>query len=184
MPTDRRKWPQGLYDPRLGPYFGGAPPAGQRPVFSYTFEPPLDDLPGGTTVLAEFRGTGIVDPQPWAVRENFYTSVPDRINFPLDPLKAGDAHIRKNDDRTVAGVKRNYWTYYYNRNVTSYVTDPNVLMDRDFLSGFAGPRDSFGPDDVKYFNWRFIMKNNVEANPPVAPVLDSFSVSYRFQKAN
>jgi hypothetical protein len=82
----------------------------------------------------------------------------------------------------IAGQIRNYWTYYYNRNVTSYVADPNMLMNDSFLSRYAGPNESFRARDVKYFNWRFIMKNNVEANPPVAPVIDSFAVTYRFER--
>jgi hypothetical protein len=182
MPSAGGALPDGFADPRLGPYFGEAVPPTHRPVFSYTFEPPLALLPGGTTVIPEFRAAGIVDPEAWAAVENSYTPAPTPVNFPLDPLKAGDAHIRKLDDRVIAGQIRNYWTYYYNRNVTSYVADPNMLMNDSFLSRYAGPNESFRARDVKYFNWRFIMKNNVEANPPVAPVIDSFAVTYRFER--
>ena len=55
-------------------------------------------------------------------------------------------------------------------------------MDPEFTGKFAGPTETFLPSDVKYFNWRFIMKNNVEANPPVSPVIDSFAVTYRFER--
>jgi hypothetical protein len=34
---------------------------------------------------------------------------------------------------------------------------------------------------VRYFNWRFIMKNNVEADPAVSPDLESFAMIYRFE---
>jgi hypothetical protein len=79
--------------------------------------------------------------------------------------------------------RENWWTYLYNRTVTSYTARRNTLMDIRFTDSFSGPRESFKPEDVKYFNWRFIMKNNVEANPPVSPKLESFSVSYRFVRA-
>jgi hypothetical protein len=183
MPLDRSKLPAGFFDPRLGPFLANVLPSDQKPVFSYSFEPPLELLPGGTSVIPEFRAAGIVDPQAWAAVENRYSPAPDEVNFPLDPLKAGDAHIRKADDRVINGVKRDYWTYYYNRNVTTYTADPNTLMDEDFLSGFAGPRETFRRTDVKYFNWRLIMKNNVEATPPIAPSIDSFAITYRFERA-
>ncbi|MEE9126413.1 MAG: hypothetical protein V3U11_04680 [Planctomycetota bacterium] len=40
----------------------------------------------------------------------------------------------------------------------------------------------FAAEDVKYFNWRFIMRNNIQADPPVSPRVESFAVSYRFVK--
>ncbi len=42
--------------------------------------------------------------------------------------------------------------------------------------------ESFLPQDVKYFNWRFLMTNNVEANPPISPSIDTFMVTYRFEQ--
>lgn len=169
-------------DPRLGPFFGMNMPNDVLPRFEVAFEPPLETLPGGTSVIAEFRGAGIVDPEPWAAKQNNYQPPPNPKNFPLDPLKAGDAHIRKYDDRPVNGQARNFWTYYYNRNVTTYVNNPNKLMDAAFTSQFAGPNEAFLPRDVRYFNWRFILKNNVDANPPVSPTIESFAVTYRFEK--
>ena len=49
-----------------------------------------------------------------------------------------------------------------------------------FTDRFGGPNEVFAPADVKYFNWRFIMRNNVTASPPVSPKIESFAVSYRF----
>ena len=48
-------------------------------------------------------------------------------------------------------------------------------------NSFSGAYDSFDPEDVKYFNWRFIMRNNVDASPPISPKLDAFYVSYRLR---
>ena len=154
----------------------------------------LEDLPGGTSIVTEFRGASIVDtvdPQannssgPWRAFEDGFFPVPNFVNFALDPLKAGDAHIRKFDDRPssfTGGASRNWWTYFYNRTVTTYTESLNTLMDPIFTKGFAGPLESFLPDDVKYFNWRFLMNNNVEASPSISPSIDTFMVSYRFEK--
>jgi len=57
-------------------------------------------------------------------------------------------------------------------------------MDTRFTSTFAGPTESFLPSDVKYFNWRFIMQSNVDATTPISPKLQSFTVTYRFEKTN
>ena len=40
---------------------------------------------------------------------------------------------------------------------------------------------TFEASDVRYFNWRLIMKNNVDATPPVSPTIESFAVSFRFE---
>ena len=64
------------------------------------------------------------------------------------------------------------------RNVTGYVADANQLSDPAFVARFAGPNDVFGPSDVRYVNWRFVMHNS-EGQP--APSLDSFMLAYRFE---
>ena len=189
---DPHRMPPTVVDPRLGPYLADQPNGAWLPRFVHDFEPQLTELPGGTEVIPEFRGAGAVDTlsvpagkagMPWAAAHGgMHTNYPDEQNFPLDPLKAGDAHIRKFDDRKLNGVARMAWTYNYNRNVTRYTSDPNALMDTRFTSLFAGPNETFLPSDVKYFNWRFIMRNNVDAATPAAPKIQSFSVSYRFEK--
>ncbi len=211
--------PNGFADSRLGPYLTSAAgqvslPAGVLPRFSYEFEPPLTQLPAGTSVVPQFRAASAVDPAPWHWQEwiNLPTAPalppygpdanptsgselyppelkqqlkPTPDNFPLDPFKAGDAHIRKFDDRLTngtSGVARNWWTYFYNRTVTSFVGDPNQLMDIGYLSGFAGPNEGFSPTDVRYVNWRLLMSNNIDASPPVSPSIETFSFAYRFQR--
>ena len=37
---------------------------------------------------------------------------------------------------------------------------------------------------MRYFNWRFIMKNDVTRSTPISPSLDSFGVVYRFDPAS
>lgn len=194
--------PNGFADSRLGPYYTNpltgaiSVPAGVRPRFLFEFDPPSTSLPGGTSVIAQFRGASAVDSDPWYWREwaqgGGGTVYPGAftnqlrttdLNFPLDPFKAADAHIRKFDDRQVNGVARNWWTYFYNRTVTSYVLDPNQLLDSTFLARFNGPNEGFTPSDVRHINWRFLMSNNIDANPPVAPAIDTFIFSYRFQRA-
>jgi hypothetical protein len=103
---------------------------------------------------------------------------PDDSNFALDPYKAGDAHMRKWDNRG----GRNWWTYLYNKTVTSYVEDPNDLMDPAYTLQFAGPNETFNPGDIRYVNWRFIAANNTTANPPVSPAIETFSLSFRWQQ--
>ena len=106
---------------------------------------------------------------------------PNNKCFALNPLVAGDAWIRKFDDRPVSGSARNWWAFYYNRHVTDYTTNLNQLMDGAYLNQFAGPNESLTPRDLVYFNWRHVMRNNVDASPPLSPVIDSFAVAYRFE---
>ena len=172
------------------------------PLFAYEFDPPLQTLPSGTSVVPQFRGASAVDNSPWYwnawvnngsplfptatydpdIRQVQLRPGPD--NFPLDPYKAGDAHMRKWDTRPIpgGGTARNWWTYLYNSAVTTYVEDPNQLIDATFLSQFAGPNAGFTARDVRYVNWRFIMQNNVEVSPSTAPALESFSLVYRFER--
>ena len=107
---------------------------------------------------------------------------PTAANFPLDPYKVGDAHIRKWDQR--GSPARNWWTYTYNRTVTRYVEDPNTLVTPAFTDQYSGPNanDVFTPRDVRYVNWRFVTSNNTDAIPPVAPSIETFALSYRFRR--
>ena len=167
-------------DPRLGPW----DTKNLVPNFTYDFEPPLSSLPAGTNIVTEFRGASVLDlpySQYFPVTSGNATTVE---NFANDPLKAGDAHIRHFDDRPIPGtsISRGWWTYLYNRTVTTYTEDPTDLVDTNFTNSFSGPNESFLAEEVKYINWRFVMKNNVEANPPVSPKIESFAVSYRLQK--
>ena len=58
----------------------------------------------------------------------------------------------------------------------------NRIIDRTSVHyPWGSIAESFEPSDVKYFNWRFIMKNNVEANPPISPLIQSFAVAYRLE---
>jgi hypothetical protein len=170
-----------VIDPRLGPYTT----TGLLPVFSYDFEPPLSTLPAGTAVITEFRAAGEIarSNQYWPITGSNPANPNDADVFPLDPLKAGDAHIRHYDDRPIPGTtNRNWWVYHYNEKLTDYTDDPNDLVNTAFTNQFSGPFESFEGKDVRYFNWRFIMRNNVEADPPVSPKIESFSVSYRFTR--
>lgn len=195
--------PEGFADPRLGPYFlaGGVStlPSGVLPSFTYEFDPPLSQLPAGTSLVPQFRGASVVDTTPWywnawmSVATTLFPTAnydanmrqqlrPTADNFPLDPYKAGDAHMRKWDTRPIPGASaRNWWTYLYNRTVTRYVEDPNQLMDPAFTIQYAGPNEAFTPRDVRYVNWRFVTSNNTDANPPIAPTIETFALSYRFQ---
>jgi hypothetical protein len=31
-------------------------------------------------------------------------------------------------------------------------------------------------------NWRFVTSNNADADPPVAPTIETFALSYRFRR--
>ena len=63
----------------------------------------------------------------------------------------------------------------YTRNITDLSTD-------SWTSQYSGPNENFNARDVRYFNWRFIMRNNVDASPPISPTLDSFAVTYRYER--
>ncbi|MGE3172023.1 MAG: hypothetical protein AB7O97_05305 [Planctomycetota bacterium] len=195
--------PLGFADSRLGPYFldrtTGAVqlPSTVRPRFSYEIEPPLTQLPAGTSVVPQFRAASVVDPSPWYWSEwvrdaGLYGAtipiealLPTDDNFALDPYKAGDAHIRKFDDRPMplsGGVSRNWWSHLYNHTVTDYALDPDQLMDDGWLERFSGPNDTFTRRNVRYVNWRLLMSNNVDASPPVSPEIETFALSYRFER--
>jgi hypothetical protein len=199
--------PEGFADPRLGPFYlvngQSTRPTNVVPSFAYEFDPPLDQLPVGTSVVPQFRGAGVVDGTPWYWDRWMNTTTPlypapdftvtaraelkpTAVNFPLDPYKAGDAHIRKWDTRPIpgTGTTRNWWTYFYNRTVTRYVDDPNQLMDPNFTIQFKGPNEVFTPNDIRYVNWRLVTSNNADASPPVSPSIETFAMSYRFQRTN
>ncbi len=179
-------------DPRLGPYLVDASgvsslPLDYLPRFDWSVEPPLEQLPAGTSVVPEFRAASAVDDHPWryeAARVLLgWTTPPDSTNFPLDPLKACDAGMHKYDDRpTASGSARQYWAYYYNEQVTDYTRDIADLSRDTFTSQFTSRSETFDARDVRYFNWRFILRNNVDATPPVSPAIDSFAVTYRFER--
>ena len=80
------------------------------------------------------------------------------------------------------GQPRNYWSFYYTEHITDYTTSINDVMNADFLGQYSGPNsnDNLTPRNVVYFNWRFVMTNNVETQPAVSPVIESFAVTYRF----
>ncbi len=166
----------GTGDPRLGPF---PMDAGLTPDFAADFQPPSLQQPAGTSVVVEYRGAGPVDQTPWTILGK--TNPPNADNFPLDPRKAGDAHIRHQDNRPTldSGAERRAWTYLYNRNVTDYTSNIQQLTDLEFTNRFGGPNESFLPSDLRYINWRFIMGNNVNGVAPVSPTLKSFAVSYR-----
>jgi hypothetical protein len=174
--VDPHRVPASNGDPRLG-RFPRAP--GQTLGFAHELGGPTGiGFPAGTQATVEFRGAGAVDPAPWRAIAAGYATVPDPSNFPLDPRKAGDAHIVKFDDRPGPGGPRNAWTYFYNKNVTDYVDDPNRLADPAFTAQFAGPSEQFTPDDVRYVSWRIVLRNSDDGT--VTPTPDSFAMSYRF----
>ena len=61
--------PEGFADPRLGPYYlqNGTPvlPQDVLPSFAYEFDPPLDKLAPGTSIVPQFRGASRVDETPF-----------------------------------------------------------------------------------------------------------------------
>jgi hypothetical protein len=57
-------------------------------------------------------------------------------------------------------------------------------MSPSFLLKFGSSTEGFTPRDVRYVNWRFVTSNNTDADPPVAPSIDTFSFSYRFQRVH
>ncbi len=203
----------GSGDPRLGPYFSAADgsfelPEGYQPNFTWMSEPSMLSIPEGTKISPQFRAASRLEEDDRGPRgglpEGFWrwgfhdpsidtplnpgifanAERPNEKNFPLNPLTAGDASLKKWDQRFLpaANATRDYWAYYYNRQVSEYSERIEDMTDPNFLGQFVGPHETFGPADVRYFNWRFIMKNNVDLSAPISPSLDSFAVVYRFEK--
>ncbi len=157
-------------DPRLGPYAIGTIRSMQ-----ITLDPPATRLPAGTSVRPQMRAAGAVDPSPWRALA-LGLPLPTAGNVDLDPLKAGDAHIRKFDDR--GGTAQ--WTHFYHRNITDYRDEPEELLSPHVLAAFASGNEPFGPDDIVYVNWRLVFENNVDTPSAVAPSIDSTVLAYRF----
>jgi hypothetical protein len=181
-------------DPRLGPYVadvsaGAAMPPRVRPRYAVLVSPPPADRPAGTAVRIEYRAAGIVDPAPWVARVDAATTrwtsrgqeAPDAVNFPLDPRKAGDAHVRKFSDALVDGTAWQHWVGFYNRLVTDYTDDPARLHDPEWLRRYGPIHRRMQPTDVRYLNWRLVMENNVDVVPAAVPSIESFALVYRLE---
>jgi hypothetical protein len=56
-------------------------------------------------------------------------------------------------------------------------------MDPSFTTPLRGAQRGVHPAGrIRYVNWRFVTSNNVDASPPLAPTIETFSLSYRFQR--
>ncbi|MCA8941578.1 MAG: hypothetical protein KDB80_03380 [Planctomycetes bacterium] len=175
-------------DPRLGPFFGGnGMPNGYTLAFDWNIEP--SEQPGGASVFAEFRGASrVVEREilgeawpPYALGNSARMNGRPNEAFALNPYVAGDAHIKKYDRRLMFGTSRHYWSHFYNEHVTDYTDEVEDLVDPEFLDRFHGNSagDDFEVHDLRYFNWRFVMSST----PVVAPAIDSFAISYRFERS-
>ena len=133
-------------------------PPGSVPGVPSGRGPPLSQIPAGTRILAEFRGA-------------------DRGRGqlqPLDPLAAGEAHVR------FGNLPAQRWTrFLHTERLTEYMADPNDLFDAETLK-----RSGMRPSDVRLVNFRLTFANNVDVDPPVAPSLDSFFLTWRIQGAS
>jgi hypothetical protein len=142
-------------DSRLGPYPDVA--AGYEPDFDQWFEPPLSELPVGTAVKPEYR-------------------VLDRgtknIAFELNPLAAGEAHIREN----YLSNTRSF-DYYFGSAITEYSSNLTELYSSEYLSRFG-----VLPSRAQWLNFRLVFENNPEASSSVTPAIDSFAMTYRLRK--
>ncbi|MCB9882234.1 MAG: hypothetical protein H6832_16810 [Planctomycetes bacterium] len=158
-----------LNDSRLGPFTWADD---SLPKFETWFDPPLSTIPGGTKLIPEFRGA-----------DKFLVGNTTLTPGPHDPLIAGNAHIR-----TGNSAARGWSNWMHTERLTTYVSDPNELLDPDFLATFraTGPGQSvlkgMTPQTMKLVNWRFTFVNNVEVNPTTTPSLDSFALTYRIEK--
>jgi hypothetical protein len=141
-------------DPRLGPYYPANAPL--KPTFDTIFEPLLGEQPSGTRVTAEFR----------AVKQN------KTDDIELNPLMAGEVHIRTNFNATARTFDHNYVDA-----ISRYTTEIEQLQDPAFLAGFNGMR----PQEVKYLTFRIIFENNADAVGSISPSLDSFAITYRLE---
>lgn len=153
-------------DPRLGPYTWTND---SLPKFDTWFDPPLSTLPGGTKLIPEFRAA-----------DKFLSNSVARS---LDPLIAGNAHIRFGASASTRGWRN----WQHTERLTTYVSDPNELLDETYLSQFKATGTGtqligMTPESVKLLNWRFIFENNVQVEPSTSPSLDSFALTYRVQK--
>lgn len=160
-----------LDDTRLGPFTWGND---SLPKFDTWFDPPLSTIPGGTRLVAEYRGADV-----------FLAGSSTFKPGPLDPLIAGNAHIRTG----ASSVVRGWANWQHTERLTTYVRDPNDLLDPDFLATFRSTGSSSSttlvgmtPQKLKLLNWRFIFENNVDVNPSTTPSLDSFALTYRIQR--
>lgn len=171
--------PAVLDDPRLL-QLPAMPVGSGANVMVFVDAPPLGP---GASIDVEVRAAGGVDPEPWIWRQQGWREElrPTSGNFPLDPRKAGDAGIRKWDDRETGGVPRDAWVFPYNRVVTGYTDDPALLRDPEWLRGHAGPQGELEPHDVRYVNCRVVLRNGVASGRAVESSVDTLALAWRIE---
>ena len=167
------------------------------PDFVYDFEPPLgqNELPPGTSIVTEFRGAepcSTTTTRTWPRLAQMPVpcspadpSRPNASNFSARSARevgrCRDGSLRQLG-RSAAAARRELALDLHVQPQRSRATrtDPKQLRGRpQWTNTFSGPSSSqFPAKDVKYFNWRFVLRNNVQASPPVSPKLDAFYVSY------
>jgi hypothetical protein len=92
--------------------------------------------------------------------------------YELEPLKAGEMHIR-----TGYNTNARQFQYFYVRAISDYTRDIARISDPIYLSPFY-----MRPEDAKWLSWRLIFENNIDVAGSAPPAIDTFAVSYRFQR--
>ncbi len=132
-----------------------------RPThFEVVTEPPLEDMPGGTNTLVEWRGVEVLPNDQ--VYDPAAANMPDKRGNLLNPLYACDAY-------RLAAIK-GHSIHIDAKGFTNYHKDPQDLVN---------PATGFGP---RYVNWRIVFTNNTTSVPPLRPYLDSLGLAVRMGK--
>ncbi|MHC4898434.1 MAG: hypothetical protein ACYTGW_15130 [Planctomycetota bacterium] len=146
--------------------------------FAAIMDPPLVRQPAGTNLVVEYRGAKSFDNDDKLFAQQDDASltraniVQQRGNL-LNPSYAQEAYRYAMENR--------FPTTYFN--VTMPATGPRVAATglTPYVSedGLDSLRDETTGLLPRFLNFRFVMTNNLAANPPLQPFLNSFQIAYR-----
>jgi hypothetical protein len=149
--------------------------------FTTIMDPPLARQPAGTNLTVEYRGASSFDNddklyvQPDDATYTHANIVQQRGNL-LSPSYAEEAYRY--------AMENKFPTSYFN--VTMPPTGPRVAASglTPYVSedGLDSVRDKTSGLLPRFLNFRFIMQNNLSADPPLQPFLNSFQVAYRISE--
>lgn len=149
--------------------------------FTMLMDPPLSNQPAGTNLTVEFRGAKMFDHDDklFVIQDDAnYTHdniVQQRGNL-LNPGYAEEAYRYAMENKFPS-------TYFAlptpglpaaGPRVNAAGLTPYVALDK--LDSLRDPQTGLLP---RFMNFRFVMENNLAADPPLQPYLESFQVAYR-----
>jgi len=146
--------------------------------FTVLMDPPLSSQPTGTNLTVEFRGADTFDNNNklYVIQDDAsytHTNIVQQRGNLLNPGYAEEAYRYAGENKFPA-------TYF---TVTLPAAGPRVnatgMTPYVPLDKVDSLRDSTSDLLPRFMNFRIVMENNLSADPPLQPFLNSFQVAYR-----